>query len=256
MSIHYQNRDENFTVKISKDNSFPLHLHREVEIFFVLDGELEMTIGNQTFLLQKNMLSVSFPNIAHQTFTPVHSTSLMLIFEPELLPDFYTDLSSFRPEFPFLTEISYDSPAFFSLSELTKSASFHQDDRLLKGFLSILLCSLFEHFRLLPVQLEEMDLCQKIADYMHHHYTESISLTQLAQSLGYSKFHISHVLNDSFGCSFNTYLNQLRAEYAMGLLTHSDISVTDACYASGFNSIRTFYRVFGQVYGKTPGEIK
>ena len=41
ISIHYQNRVENLTVKISKDNSYPLHLHRQVEIFYVLDGEIE-----------------------------------------------------------------------------------------------------------------------------------------------------------------------------------------------------------------------
>ena len=88
------------------------------------------------------------------------------------------------------------------------------------------------------------------------HFLEELSLPQLADALGYSKYHISHIFKSKFGCSYNDYLKRRRSEHAMGLLTHSNMTVTDICFASGFCSLRSFYRAFHEVYGTTPRSVK
>lgn len=98
-------------------------------------------------------------------------------------------------------------------------------------------------------------ICQDISNYLNQHFTEELSLSQLACALGYSKYHISHIFRDKFGCSYNDYLKRLRAEYAMGLLTHSELSVTEVCFASGFSSLRSFYRAFHEIYGASPRSL-
>lgn len=127
--------------------------------------------------------------------------------------------------------------------------------RLLKGYLCIFLNFLLEQLTLHPNTAEQPELCQKIAEYLNAHFTENISLSSLSHDLGYNKYHISHVCNENFGCSLSDYVNHLRVEHAMGLLMHSNLSITDVCYASGFNSLRTFYRVFKERYGQTPGTL-
>ena len=42
----------------------------------------------------------------------------------------------------------------------------------------------------------------------------------------------------------------------MELLKETDMAIIDVCYASGFNSLRTFYRVFEELYGKAPGTVR
>ncbi len=57
--------------------------------------------------------------------------------------------------------------------------------------------------------------------------------------------------------NFSGYVNKLRLEYALHLLQeHPDTPVKAVAYDAGFNSVRTFYRIFEQVYGKTPLEYK
>lgn len=57
--------------------------------------------------------------------------------------------------------------------------------------------------------------------------------------------------------NFNGYINELRLQYALQLLRREpDITVKALALDSGFNSLRTFYRLFQQKYGMTPMEYK
>lgn len=57
--------------------------------------------------------------------------------------------------------------------------------------------------------------------------------------------------------NFNGYVNELRMAYAERLLRRDpDITVKALAIDSGFNSLRTFYRMFQQKYGMTPAEYK
>lgn len=98
-------------------------------------------------------------------------------------------------------------------------------------------------------------ICQNISSYLNLHFTEELNLSQLADALGYSKYHISHIFKENFGCSYNDYLKRIRSEHAMGLLSHSDMTATEICFASGFSSLRSFYRAFREIYGVTPRSI-
>ena len=57
--------------------------------------------------------------------------------------------------------------------------------------------------------------------------------------------------------NFNGYINALRLEYALNMMREQpDVPIKAIAYDAGFNSIRTFYRAFEKVYGKTPAEYK
>ena len=72
----YQNWDENLFVKVTENNNYLAHMHRQVEIFYVLDGAIEITISDQKMCLEKGMVSIAFPNIVHETHTPLHSRAI------------------------------------------------------------------------------------------------------------------------------------------------------------------------------------
>jgi len=85
MKSIYQNRTEPFTIRITQNNSYAPHLHREIELFYVLDGEIEITIDSATQILSAGMASIAFPNVAHKTHTETSSRAILVIFPPELL---------------------------------------------------------------------------------------------------------------------------------------------------------------------------
>ena len=251
----YQNRDDDLSVKVTYNNSYLTHIHRQIEIFYVLDGAIEMTISGQKKLLERGMISIVFPNEVHETYTPENSSAVMMIFSQDFLSDFNHEFNLYRPQCPFISG-PQDTQQFRQLiSGLLENVQQNADVRISKGYLCIIVSVILSQLTLIKRKKVSSDICQDISDYLNTHFTEELSLPQLANALGYSKYHISHIFKEKFGCSYNDYLKRLRAEHAMGLLTHSGMTVTEICFSSGFSSLRSFYRAFHEVYGVAPRSV-
>lgn len=131
--MFYQNRDEYLFVKVTNNNNYHAHMHQQVEIFYVLDGSLEMTISGKKKLLGKGMGSIAFPNVVHETRTPWHSSAVMMIFNHNFLPDFSAEFNTQRPTDPFVADIP-DARTFSSLIDgLLESTEKNTDIRISKG---------------------------------------------------------------------------------------------------------------------------
>ena len=72
-----------------------------------------------------------------------------------------------------------------------------------------------------------------------------------------NKNKVAQLLQQYANTNLNGYINSLRLEYASKLIqTQPDIPIKAVAIDSGFNSSRTFYRLFQQKYGMTPSEYK
>ena len=83
-----------------------------------------------------------------------------------------------------------------------------------------------------------------------------MTLEEMAKELGVSKYVLSRVFSSTFHTNFNQYLNEQRLNQAVSLLEYTDYSMTDICLEAGFQSQRTFNRVFQERFKKTPREYK
>ena len=108
----------------------------------------------------------------------------------------------------------------------------------------------------LQMRSSDPDLVQRIVEFVWERYTEDISLEQLAEALGYSKFHISRCINDTFGCNFRTLVNNYRINAAEEMLLHSDKSITSIAYACGFRNQSSFNRAFLKYCGSQPAQYR
>jgi len=267
MSVVYQQREEPVTVKVTLNNDYPWHMHHHVELFYVEDGAIAVTIGEKRQVLEKGMISVALPETIHRTETPENSKALMVIVSPEFLPDFALEFLHMHLETPFFTDAKELAHVAEELHRLMEGMGITWDCadyypvegemlRRAKGHLYLIFSELFAKAALVPRRQEDEGMNQRIAAYLNEHYSEQIGLRELSEALGYSKYHISHVFKTLFECSLTEYIGRLRAERAMELLKETDMAIIDVCYASGFNSLRTFYRVFEELYGKAPGTVR
>ena len=80
-------------------------------------------------------------------------------------------------------------------------------------------------------------------------------MDRISQDLHLSKYYICHVFKKRMSIGFADFINSLRIEHACGLLAQGS-SITEAAYASGFSSIRTFNRVFSNTMGMPPSAYK
>lgn len=97
---------------------------------------------------------------------------------------------------------------------------------------------------------------ERILYYMHSNYKEQISLKTMAQELYISENIIRALLRDHLNTNFKDILTSYRIRYAEALLVVTDLPILDISLASGFNSERTFSRLFNQLNGMSPSAYR
>ena len=69
-------------VTLKSDSEAPLHNHAEEQMGIMLDGEFEMTIGDETKLLKKGDMYLVPANVTHGGFTHADGALILDVFSP------------------------------------------------------------------------------------------------------------------------------------------------------------------------------
>ena len=101
-----------------------------------------------------------------------------------------------------------------------------------------------------------MELFSEALSYIDDHFSEGLTLDEMASRTGFSKFHFSRLFKKYTNYSFIDYLHFRRIREAEILLLRPDISITDVAISSGFSSISSFNRIFRQEKGCSPSEYR
>ncbi|GLX71252.1 AraC family transcriptional regulator [Paenibacillus glycanilyticus] len=107
-----------------------------------------------------------------------------------------------------------------------------------------------EHARDWPLKVQEA------VAYIDEHFKNMISLDQLAEQLGLSKYHLLRLFTRSVGLSPNDYLNQVRITEAMRLLQETEWSVERIAKQVGYSGGSYFIKWFRKITGETPGHYR
>ncbi|HEV7855411.1 MAG TPA: AraC family transcriptional regulator [Herminiimonas sp.] len=78
----------------------------------------------------------------------------------------------------------------------------------------------------------------------------------LAQVSAVSAAHFSREFRKAFGVPPHRYLLARRIERATALLHNTDLPVTEIMLRTGWNSLGTFGRIFRDITGASPGELR
>ncbi len=85
---------------------------------------------------------------------------------------------------------------------------------------------------------------------------EEVTLTRLAERLGYSVFTVSRRFKEISGMSFRDYLRYRRLAFALKALQDTEEGILDIALRYGFSSHEAFTRAFREAYGLTPREYR
>jgi AraC-like DNA-binding protein len=86
----------------------------------------------------------------------------------------------------------------------------------------------------------------------HEHWT----VRRLAAVSGVSEAHFARSFKAAFGVPPHRYLLSRRIERAKALLRDTDTSVTEIAFQTGWDSLGTFGRVFRDITGESPTELR
>ena len=107
-----------------------------------------------------------------------------------------------------------------------------------------------------PADLEDVFL-QKLRTAMEERLGESeLTVEDICRTIGMGRSNLYAKLSALTGMSFNIYLRSLRLHRAKELLQSSDMNVSEVAYKVGFNDPKYFSRVFSEVFGVSPSEVR
>lgn len=97
---------------------------------------------------------------------------------------------------------------------------------------------------------------QEIRSYLDAHYTEKLSLDELANRFYISKYHMSREFKKNFGITMGNYLTSLRITKAKEMLRFSDLQIETIARNCGIEDNSYFNKVFQKAEGITAREYR
>lgn len=238
----------NNDIRIFKNFNFMPHIHRDLELLYVLDGEIDVTIENTTYHAKKNQMALIFSNQIHSFSSPNDSRVLIHVFSPDNLRSFIQSLNGRVGKNPIFT-CDESVRDFYYKCLIEKNM---RSNLAIKSYLYIIFDQFLTSTELIEQNKTNDDILHQMLDYITNHFKEDITLKSIAHDLGYEPHYLSRIFGNRTGVNLRNYINQYRIDYAKYMLSESKEPITDIALSSGFGTIRNFNRVFLEHVGTTP----
>lgn len=249
-NVIYENKSDPYTIQHSRGLSTLQHLHKEIEIIYVTEGQCVAHADRFCVSMKTGDLFISFPNQIHYYENSEPGIYNVLILSPNLFFGVKNLFKDFIPENNVL-HIPAESEALEFLKK-TYTPDGEYPDTKIAGYLNLLMCEILPRLSLKPRLQSNNSTLKSILGYCSAHYSEDITLDNVSEELHLSKYYISRLLNSKINISFNDYINTLRINEACDLLFDTDKKIADISEDVGFGTIRSFNRAFQRIMKMTP----
>lgn len=240
------------------------HWHDSIELLFVLKGKVDVYIEKKRFTLQEEDVLIINSNEVHSIQS--HENNLVLALQ---IP-----ISFIKTEFAEIDQVRFLCKSFLYGEE--EQEKFNEIRSLLaemmwvynkenysyeikiKSLLLQLIYVLLWKFResredsSSRIGSKYTERMLSIVNYIQGNYMKSLSLFDIAEQEHLSVPYLSSFFQKSMGKSFSQYVNQLRLRHAVRDITYTDHSITQIAMDHGFPSLKSFHKVFKEVYKITP----
>lgn len=98
----------------------------------------------------------------------------------------------------------------------------------------------------------ELPVITQARQFIGDHYTENLSLTQVARAMNLSSFYFCKQFRKVTGLSFTEFVSRTRIEKAKNFLLNDNLRISEIAFAVGFQSLTHFNRVFKKIVGQSP----
>lgn len=261
--ISYQEHNSvkpfNLDVVFYDDFHYIPHFHKDLELVFILQGEVSLTLNATTTKIKQNELALILPNQAHSYSTEKNSKAWVCVFSKDYVPYFADFISNKTTDNVFTLPKESEN---YLLNNLINIDPNHptfartEQEKILKlsSIFNLITAEFVKQKNFISKASNKTDLYRKIIEYIANNYTENISLDTLSNHLGYEKHYLSRYFNNCFNTNFNNFVNSYRTDYAKKLLAQKELTIAEISFKTGFGSVRSFNRAFLEIEKLTPTE--
>jgi AraC-like DNA-binding protein len=247
------------------------HFHPEIEVKFVERSRGVRLVGDSMLPFREGDLVVTGPNLPHVWINDPagpHELGYACALIAQFREDFLGAALGRTPEFAAVADLLQRSRQglLFEGSIAAEAGNLIRDagesaglPRLLALLQSLNLLANAKTYRVLTSADYRPRLNQSDAHrinlacrFIQENLTGEVSRPAVAALVKMNEDAFSRFFHHKMGNTFSNYVNQLRVARAVHLMVEESKSVTEACYASGFNNLSNFNRRFRMIKGMTP----
>ena len=254
------NSREKLLIRKKKLYNYDLHWHDCFEIELVLRGSATQILNGESYEMSAGTLYMLNPTDFHSIKSDGAEVYNIMFSEKMLDEDVLQKILSVEKNIIFtLSEREMMNIKFMMsqmLFEFENESEF--SDLLIKNYMECLLMMILRkcEFGKESKRDSENDSIRKSLLYVHSRFRENPTLIQVAQIAGFNKNYFSGLFHQTTGKTYKEYLNALKLEHSKKLVLTSNLSITEICYASGYNSLTNFLRVFKSQFGVSPAAMR
>ncbi|TWE08511.1 xylan 1,4-beta-xylosidase [Neobacillus bataviensis] len=255
------------TVSVMNRKSNLEHAHRDIELIYMIKGQLQVKITNNIYHLNTSDFILVNSNEFHSFQS--QKDNLFVVFHFN-----YLELSSLLGQKNLLFSCNSNEQSHFLDSEFRKVIeellSVYMQQRndsevesLEKTFklISLLKLHYLKSTNLLEPQSYSTSKGQnerliEIMEYIQSNYREPLTLEEVAGLHFISVPYLSKFFKKQTGKTFSQYINEIRLAHAVNELVNTDKPITRIALDNGFPNLAAFNRVFNESYQLKPVEYR
>ncbi len=224
------------------------HGHDFFEIEYIIDGYGTYIIDGTEYPVQRNMLFFMSPASFHATGKT--DAEIINVMFPCTLCDMAPLFQLFSNKVNTVLLPEADCILVEKLLEEIVSASQNGNTAYAVQFLR---CLLYKLTTVTPAPKQPVvSHIQSAIVYIMENFRKNITLPDTADYVGIVPAYLSTLFLQETGMNFKTYVDNLRFDYAIKLLTFTKISIAEVCVQSGFSDYANFNRRFKEKFELTP----
>lgn len=254
-----------------QNEEYPVHWHNAVELIMPIKNEYTVTVNAMDYLVPENDVLIIPPGELH-SMPAIPGRRIIFQCDNSILGE----ISALEPvmrslNVPVLINGDMDKELHVLAKKtmLDILALYNSKSELADVKIYVKVIELFMALR--EYQLEQQKIVMDCDDekideysekfgtvlkYIDNNFMYDITLEQLADVAGYSKYHFSRIFKQYNSMSYLQYINARRTKAAELLLLDPSIPITEVAMRSGFKSLTTFNRIFKEIKHCTPTDFK
>ena len=259
-----------------KEFDYPIHIHDVLELNFVANAAgARRVVGDSSEVIDNlDLVLITSPDLEHVweqyecKSEDIHEVTVQfrLNFDLDTSPFRF---SSYKSIYDMLIRaqrgLAFPPEAIMLVyHRLARLSSIEEGFIAVQEFFSILYeLSKFDDARELASSsfakvevVSESKRILKVKNYIDEHYKDDLSLEQLADIVGMTPTAFSRYFKQRTAKNISEYIVDIRLGHAARLLVDTSDSVSEICWATGFNTLSNFNRLFRKRKGCSPTEFR
>lgn len=235
---------------------FPNHFHEYYVIGFIEDGERYLSCKNKEYTVKKGDLLIFNPGDNH-TCKQIDGRALdyrCINIQPEVMSKIVCEITG-KEDLPYFTQqVVFHSDLILPLSELHLMIMQGEKDFKKEEIFFFLIKQLIEECTeatTYEVTGQSSTEIKTVCEFLEKNYTKNITLDNLSELTGVSKYYLLRSFTKQKGISPYSYLETVRINKAKKLLERC-IPPIDVALQTGFNDQSHFSNFFKRFIGLTP----